>query len=219
MAVLNFSAQLSAFILMYHGETSQPVWVLFGARYWKEYCNHHRSFMSLFDRIFFVGTFFILDLLFYFCSGVCSIIPFQKCWLILYNIEGQSEFSTIANSWIDGNIKKCLNPHFFRCIYWLSTVFYPAISWCYFLLLAALIYLKPKMHNVAIISVFVLFFVIYIHLWTVNWLYSHHLILLSGDIEISPGPRHNSGKSFSICHLKCVCLLTITQNFLRQKRL
>ena len=37
------------------------VWVLFGAWHWKEYCNLHRSFMSSFDRIFFVGTFFILN--------------------------------------------------------------------------------------------------------------------------------------------------------------
>ena len=109
------------------------VWILSGAWYWKEYCNLHRSFMSLFDRIFFVGTFFILNLLFYFCSGVCSFIPFQRCRLILCNIEGQLEFSTIANSSIHGNIKKCLNQRFFRCIYWLKTVFYPAISWCHFL--------------------------------------------------------------------------------------
>ena len=82
------------------------VWILFGAWYRKEYCNFHWSFMSLFDRIFFVSTFFVLNLLLYFCSGVCSIIPFQRCQLILCNIEGQSEFSTIANSSIDGNIKK-----------------------------------------------------------------------------------------------------------------
>ena len=69
-----------------------------------------------------------------------------------------------------------------------------------FMLLAALTYLKPKMHNVATVSAFALFFVTCIHLWTVNWLYSPLLILLSGDVEISPGPRHNSGESFSICH-------------------
>ena len=73
-----------------------------------------------------------LSNLFYFCSWVCSIIPFQRCRLILCSIEGQSEFSTIANSSIDGNIKICLNRHFFRCIYWLNIVFYPAISWCHF---------------------------------------------------------------------------------------
>ena len=26
------------------------------------------------------------------------------------------------------------------------------------------------------------------------------MILLSGDVEINPGPRHNSGELFSICH-------------------
>ena len=68
------------------------------------------------------------------------------------------------------------------------------------MLLAALIYLKPKVHNVATISAFALFFVTCIHLWTVNWLYSPFLILLSGDVEINPGPRYNSGEFFSICH-------------------
>ena len=28
------------------------------------------------------------------------------------------------------------------------------------------------------------------------------LILLSGDLKINPGPRENSGESFSICHWK-----------------
>ena len=69
-----------------------------------------------------------------------------------------------------------------------------------FMLLAALIYLKPKVHNVATISSFALFFVICIHLWTVNWLYSPFLILLSGDVELNLGPKHNSGEFFSICH-------------------
>ena len=71
-----------------------------------------------------------------------------------------------------------------------------------FMLLAALIHLKPKVHNVAIISVFALFFATYIHLWTVSWLYGPFLILLSGDLKINPGPRENSGESFSICHWK-----------------
>ena len=68
------------------------------------------------------------------------------------------------------------------------------------MLLAALTYLKLKMHNVATISAFALFFVTCIHLWTVNWLYSLLLILLSGDVEINPGPGYDSGESFSICH-------------------
>ena len=83
------------------------------------------------------------------------------------------------------------------------------IEYCYlscnivvslFMLLAALIYLKPKVHNVATISTFALFFATCNHLWTVNWLHSSFLVLLSGDVEINPGPRHNSGEPFSICH-------------------
>ena len=162
------------------------VWILFGAWY-LVYCNFYLSFISLFDRLFFVSTFFVLDLLFHFCSGVCSIINFQRCRLILCNIEGQSEFSTISNSSIDGNIKKCFNRHFLRRISWLDTVFYRAISWCHFLcywlhycflpcdivvslfmLLTALIYIKPKVHNVATISAFALFFVTCIYVWTIN---------------------------------------------------
>ena len=60
------------------------------------------------------------------------------------------------------------------------------------MLLAALIYLKPKVHNVATISAFALFFVTCIHLWTVNWLYSPFLILLSSDVEINPYPYLDS---------------------------
>ena len=86
---------------------------------------------------------------------------------------------------------------------------YFLIEYCYLscnivvsliMLLAALIYLKPKVHNVATISTSALFFVTCIHLWTVNWLYSPFLILLSGNVEINPGPRHNSGEFFSIFH-------------------
>ena len=65
-----------------------------------------------------------------------------------------------------------------------------------FMLLVALIYLIPKVLNVATISAFALFFVTCIHLWTVNWLYSPFLIF----VEINPGPRHDSGEFFSICH-------------------
>ena len=71
-----------------------------------------------------------------------------------------------------------------------------------FMLLAALIYLKLKVHNVATISAFVLFFATCINLWTVNWLYSPSLILISGDVEINLGPRHNSGEFFLIMPLE-----------------
>ena len=68
------------------------------------------------------------------------------------------------------------------------------------MLLVALIYLKPKVRNVATTSAFALFFVTCIHSWTVNWLDNPSLILLSGDVEINLGPRRNSGEFFSICH-------------------
>ena len=88
-------------------------WILFGAWYWKEfwntqclfYCNLNRSFMSLLDRIFLIGTIFILNLLLCFWPGMCSIIPFQRYRLVLCNIKEQSEFSTIANISIDCIIK------------------------------------------------------------------------------------------------------------------
>ena len=115
-----------AFVLMYHGETSQ---LTCGADHLSRFylVNGIERNIVIFTGLlclYLIGCFlsvlfFILNLLFYFCSGVCSIILFQRCRLILIlsNIEGQSEFSTIANSSIDGNIEKCLNQHFFRCIY------------------------------------------------------------------------------------------------------
>ena len=69
-----------------------------------------------------------------------------------------------------------------------------------FMLLATLIHLKFKLHNAATISFLALFLATCIHSWPVNWLYGPFLILLSSDVEINPGPTHNSGESFSICH-------------------
>ena len=92
------------------------------------------GFLCLYLIRSFLLVLFIFNLLFYFCSGVCSIIPFQRCRLILCNIEEKSEFSTIAKFSIDYNRKKkCLKQHFFRCISLSNTVIYPAISWCHFL--------------------------------------------------------------------------------------
>ena len=97
--------------------------------------------------------------------------------------------------------KKLFEPIFFQM--------YFLIEYCYlscniavsiFMLLAALIHLNPKVHNVATISDFALFFVTCIHLWTVNWLYGPFLILLSCGVETNPGPSHNSREYFSICH-------------------
>ena len=83
------------------------------------------------------------------------------------------------------------------------------IEYCYllcnivvllFILLTALVYLKPEVHNVAAISAFGLFCVMCIHLRTANWLYIPFLILLSSDVVSNPGARYNYGESFSVCH-------------------
>ena len=98
------------------------------------------------------------------------------------------------------------------------------IEYCYllcnivvllFILLTALVYLKPKVHNVAAISAFGLFCNMCIHLRTANWLYSPFLILLSCDVVSNPGARYNYGESFqSATGTLIVCLLTITQSYL-----
>ena len=112
-----------AFILMYHGETNQLICTADHLSGFHLVHSIVRNIVILTGLLclYLIGSFlsvlfFILNLLFYSCSGVYSIIPFQRCRLILCNIEGQSEFSTIANSSIDCNIKKCLNQHFFRRI-------------------------------------------------------------------------------------------------------
>ena len=93
--------------------------------------------------------------------------------------------------------KKMFDPKFLQMYFLIEYCYLPCnIVVSLFMLLAALIYLKPKVHNVATISAFALFFVACIHLWTVNWLYSPFLILPSGDVEINPGFRHNSGEPF-----------------------
>ena len=97
--------------------------------------------------------------------------------------------------------KKMFDPKFLLMYFLIEYCYLPCnIVVSLFMLLAALIYLKAKVHNVATISAFALFFVACIHLWTVNWLYSPFLILPSGDVEINPGFRHNSGESFSISY-------------------
>ena len=145
---------------------------------WKKYCNLHWSFLSLFDRIFFVGTSFIFKLLLFFFSGVCSIIDFQRYRLILCNIEGQSEFSKNANSSIHGNIKKMFEPTFLQLYFLIEYCFWPCniVILC-FKLLATLIYLKPKMHNVAAIG-------------SANWLYSPLCIVLPKEIVLFAWLKH-----------------------------
>ena len=95
------------------------VWVLFGSWFltkkisnslWLFYCNFNHSLMPLLDRIFIVGIVFILKL----------ANPLLIKGLLNYSfsrmpvIEGQSEFSAIANLSIDCSIKKCL-----KFLYWI----------------------------------------------------------------------------------------------------
>ena len=45
--------------------------------------------------------------------------------------------------------------------------------------------------------------IVYFRLWTsflANFSGKYDLLMLCGDIESNPGPRPNSGQSFSICH-------------------
>ena len=109
----------------------------------------------------------------------------------MYNIEGQPELSATAIFSVDCNKKKYLNQQFLNAFLIMISIF---------MSLAALIHLKPKVYNVSTISAFPSFFVTCIHLCTVSWFYGHFLILLSGDVEIDPGPRHKFEKSLSICH-------------------
>ena len=44
------------------------------------------------------------------------------------------------------------------------------------------------------------FLVVIIKTWLATWFYSL-LLLLSGDVELNPGPKHNYSNAFSICHL------------------
>ena len=97
--------------------------------------------------------------------------------------------------------KKMFEPTFFQMYLFTEYFYLPCnVVVPLFTLLASLIQLKPKVHNVATISASAIFCITCIHLRPVNWLYSSFLILLNGDVEINPGPRHNSGESFSICH-------------------
>ena len=43
------------------------------------------------------------------------------------------------------------------------------------------------------------FFATFTKVWIATWLYSV-LLLLSGDVELNPGPKQSSINAFSICH-------------------
>ena len=144
-----------AFVLTHYGENSQLICSadhlcgFYLVRVIERNFNL-RLFMSLFDRIFIVTIFFVLNLLFYFWSVVCSVILFQRGTvgvfsnrILLNRLQYKNMFEPT-----------CFQMHFF-------------IEYCYLpcnimvsllMLLAESIYLKPKVRNVATISVLALFF-------------------------------------------------------------
>ena len=60
--------------------------------------------------------------------------------------------------------------------------------------------LRPEVPKGVKFSAFAMFCVTCMHLWTVKWLYRIFLVLLSGNVEINPGPRRRTDETFSICH-------------------
>ena len=67
-------------------------------------------------------------------------------------------------------------------------------------------------------SAFAMFYVICIYLLPVNWLYRFFLILLSGGVEINPGPRRSTDETFSICHWNLDSLLAYNNSKLFLQR-
>ena len=77
----------------------------------------------------------------------------------------------------------------------------------FFMLLIVFFLLKPKVPKGVKFSAFAMLYVVCIYLLSVKWLYKIFLILLSGDVEINPGPRRNTDETFSICHWNLNSLL------------
>ena len=77
----------------------------------------------------------------------------------------------------------------------------------FFMLLIIFFLLKPKMPKGVTFSAFVMFYVICLYLLSVKWIYKIFLILLSGDVDINPGPRRNTDETFSICCMNLNSLL------------
>ena len=65
-----------------------------------------------------------------------------------------------------------------------------------FMLLIAFFLLKPKVPKGVKFSAFAMFYVVWIYLLSVKLLYKIFLILLSGDVEITPGPKRNTNETF-----------------------
>ena len=82
----------------------------------------------------------------------------------------------------------------------------------FFMLLIVFFLLKPKVPKGVKFSAFAMLYVVCIYLLSVKWLYKIFLILLSGDVEINPGPRRNTDETFSICHWNLNSLLAYNYN-------
>ena len=80
------------------------------------------------------------------------------------------------------------------------------------MLLIVFFLLKPKGPKEFKFSAFAMLYVVCIYLLSVKWLYKIFLILLSGDVEINPGPRRNTDETFSICHWDLNSLLAYNYN-------
>lgn len=74
--------------------------------------------------------------------------------------------------------KKCLKQHFSDAFLHQMLLFTLQYRGLTFYVIDRVFHLKPKESNVANISAFALFFVRYIHLWTVNWMDGPFLIIL-----------------------------------------
>ena len=70
----------------------------------------------------------------------------------------------------------------------------------FFMLFIIFFLLKAKVPKRVKAASFAMFCFACMHLWTIKWLYSMFLILLSGDVEINPGARRSTDETFSACH-------------------
>ena len=196
-----------AFVLMHHGETSQ---LICGADDLSEFYLVHgiernivifKGLLCIYLIVSFLLVIFLcLTAIIFLLRGVFNYI-FSK--MPVNPVQYREAVGVIDNHKFFNRRKyeKMFEPTFFQLYLLIEHCFLPCnIVVSLFMLLAALIYVKPKMNNVATISAFALFFVTCVHLWTVNWVYGPPLILLSGDVEINPGTRHNCGECFPICH-------------------
>ena len=70
----------------------------------------------------------------------------------------------------------------------------------FFILLIVFFLLKPSAPKGVKFPAFAMLYVVCTYLLSVKWLYKIFLILLSGDVEINPGPRRNTDKTWRFLH-------------------